>query len=69
MNASVTKRRPVKRGRTTFPGIGKQAKALRVTRQHLFSVLSNERRSPTLLARWQRLVNPSTNTQSKNKTL
>ena len=42
------------RGPTKFPGIVSDARALGVTRQHLFEVLVGHRRSP-LLQRYQEL--------------
>jgi len=47
--------KPVKRGKTRFPGIGKDAKRLGVNRIHLYLVLSGERISHSLLARYTAL--------------
>ena len=39
-----------------FPEIGAQAKALKISRYHLWNVLTGRRVSPTLLARYEALT-------------
>jgi hypothetical protein len=43
------------RRRPRFPGIVEDARRLGVSRVHLYLVLIGDRKSPTLLARYQRL--------------
>ena len=54
--ATRKKKRPVvRRGRTLFPGLLDDARALRVHRNHLYLVLSGRRTSHSLLARYKQL--------------
>ena len=43
------------RDSTVFPNIGQDAKRLKVSRHHLWSVLTGRRQSASLLARYQAL--------------
>ncbi len=47
--------KPDTRGPTEFPGIVEDAKALGVSRTHLWRVLTGQRESARLLARYQHL--------------
>jgi hypothetical protein len=60
MNTTVAGKQMAKRQPTRFPGIGKQAQQLGVTREHLRLVLTGERTSAGLLARWQNLTSKQT---------
>ncbi len=46
-----------KGSKTVFPGIGQMARGLKVTPNHLRLVLKGERHSPSLLARFNALIN------------
>ncbi|MGI5868660.1 MAG: hypothetical protein ACOX9C_04340 [Kiritimatiellia bacterium] len=56
MNAKKKKVKPARRRVVNFPGIGKHAEQLGVSRPHLWMVLTGRRESRSLMERYEQLT-------------